>query len=74
MNGRLGLRTITLACAASALLAGCAALDVPDDCGGGARRPVNLHGSASQAGALAPSLAESTPEGAGRKAPGQGVL
>lgn len=73
MNGSLGLRTLTLACAASALLAGCVALDVPDDCGGGARRPVNLRGSASQAGALATSLAEPTPESAGRKAPGQGV-
>jgi len=73
MNGRLDLRTISLACAASALLAGCAALDVPDDCGGGARRPVNLQGSDSQAGALAPSLAESTAANARRKALGQGV-
>ena len=72
MNGRLGLKIIALACAAPALLGGCA-LGVQDACGGGVRRPVNLQASVIDVGAKAPPQARRAPEDKGPKPAGQDV-
>jgi len=73
MNGRLGLKIIVLACAAPALLSGCAALGAQDACGGGVRRPVNLQGSVIDAGAKARPQARRAPEDKGPKPAGQDI-
>ena len=70
MNGWLGLKIIALACAAPALLAGCAAVGAQDACGG---RPVNLQGSVIDVGVKAPPQARPAPEDRGPKPAGQDV-
>jgi hypothetical protein len=73
MNGRPVLKIIALACAAPALLAGCAAVGAQDACGGGGRRPVNLQGSVIDVGVKAPPQARPAPEDRGPKPAGQDV-
>ncbi len=73
MNGRSDLKVIAIACAASALLTGCAALGGQDACGGGVRRPVNLQGSVIDTAAHARPPAGLTSEDERQAAPEQGV-
>ena len=73
MNGKLSLKIIALACAAPALLAGCAALGAQDACGGGVSRPVNLPGPVIDVGAKAPPQARRAPEDKSPKPAGPDV-